>query len=92
MKFQIPDSPSHRERHKYFIGRARDYVENNFPVFVRRGNVQKTKFVRAFTIVDSGDLDRIAGVPEAEKFHSLDDASRIYVETWNDPLGEHKEP
>ena len=56
------DPAADGERHEYLFCRPRDHVENDAAILVRRRDVEKTKLIRAFAVVNTRDLHRIAGV------------------------------
>src|SRR3972149_4689897 len=65
--FAFCDIPADRQRHENFVRRAGDYIEDNVPLFVRSRDIQEAELVRAFPIVDAGDLYRVTGVAETDK-------------------------
>jgi hypothetical protein len=69
------------------LSRPRNDVENDAAVLVRRGNVEKAKFIRAFAIIDAGDLNWVTGVLEFQKFDTFNDPSGFDVEAGNDAFG-----
>lgn len=87
--FEPIDSATDGQRHEHLFRGARHDVQNDLPVLMRRGDIQKAELVGAFTIVNARDLDRIAGVLELQKFDALDDSAGFDVKAWNNSLGEH---
>ena len=57
---------------------------------MRSRDIQEAKLVRAFPIVDPGDLYRIAGIAKTDKLNSLYDPARLHVEAGDNALGKHK--
>ena len=53
---------------------------------MRRGDVKETQLIRAFPVIGLGDFNGVAGVAQAKKFYSLDDATGVYIQAGNDAL------
>jgi hypothetical protein len=83
------DTAAHCQRHKNLVGCAGDNVENDVAVFVRRGDIQKAKFIRSLSVINARHFHGIAGILQIEKFDSLDHTAGLHVETWNDSFGKH---
>ena len=62
-------------------------VEYYFTVLVGGGDVEKTEFVRALAIIDTGNLDRVTCILKLQKSHAFDDASRLDVKARYDSFG-----
>src|SRR3989338_2031197 len=88
--FDFGDAPADRQRHENFVRRARHNVQDNLPDFMRSGDIQEAELVRAFPIVDAGDLYRVTGIAETDKPYSFHYPSRVHIETWDNALGKHK--
>ncbi len=68
------------------LGRARDDVEDDRAILMRRGDVKETQLIRAFPVIGLGDFNGIAGVAQVKKLYSLDDAAGVYIQAGNDAL------
>ena len=64
-----------RQRHEATLRRARDNIEQNAPVFVRRDDIEEAQFVGAGRIVSGGGFDGIAGVDKIDKIDAFDDTA-----------------
>jgi hypothetical protein len=56
-------------------------------VIMRGGDVQKSDFVRAFTVVTPGDFHGIASVTNIDEFNAFDDAAVIDIQAGNNAFG-----
>ena len=62
--------------------------QDQIALVAARGDVEKRELVRALLVVAARDLDRIAGVAQADEIDAFDDAPGVDVEAGNDALGE----
>jgi hypothetical protein len=83
------DASSDRQRHENLVRGAGYDVEDYLPVLVGGGDIEEAEFVRALTIVNAGNFDRVACILQLEKAHALDDAARFDVKARDDSFGEH---
>ena len=83
------DATANRQRHKNLLCGTRHDVQNDAAILVRSGDVEETKLVRPFGVVDPSNFHRIAGVPEIEKLCPFDYAPRFNVKAGNDSFGQH---
>jgi hypothetical protein len=51
------------------------------------GDVEKTKLIGAFAVVNASDLDRITGIAKFEKLHSFNYTPGSYIQAGNYALG-----
>jgi hypothetical protein len=82
------NAASRSERDVQLLGHAANCFEKRGAPLDRRADVQEHKFVRAFSIVASAELRRVAHVAQALELNPLYDAARIHVETGNDSASE----
>jgi hypothetical protein len=60
--------------------------------FIAAGrDVQEREFVRTLVVVSGGNLDRIAGIAQADEIHAFDDAPGVHIETRDDAFCERHE-
>ena len=57
---------------------------------VRGGDVEEDQLVGALGVVALGQLDRVAGVAQADEVGALDDAPAVDVEAGDDALEDHR--
>ena len=58
---------------------------------MRGGDVEEDQLVGALGVVALGQLDRIAGVAQADEVRALDDSPRVDVEAGDDALEDHRQ-
>ena len=81
---------SHGQRHGGTdVGRAANDVEQDRPIFVAGGDVQKHQLIGTLLVITRCHFDRIASVFEVKEIGPLDHAPVINVEARDDPLGQH---
>ena len=83
------DSPADGERDEHLLGDLLDDVQRRVASVARRGDVEEHELVGAFRVVTRRELDRIAGVADADEVDALDDAARVDVEARDHADGEH---
>src|SRR5205807_1620231 len=88
--FNRANSAADRQRTKTLLGRATDDVNQRASSFVAGGDVQKTEFIGALSVVARRDFDWIAGVAQPFEVDALDDASVFDIQAGNEALGEHR--
>ena len=86
---QLAHAAADGERHEHRLGRARHHVEDDLAPLVRRRDVEEGQLVGALLVVALRDLDRVAGVAQADEVDALDDAAVLDVEAGDDALGQH---
>ena len=65
-----------------------DDVEDEAALVAARGDVEEGELVGALLVVAPRDLDRIAGIAQADEVDAFDDAPGGDVEAGDDALGE----
>jgi hypothetical protein len=84
------DTAAHRQRDKYSIGRSVHHINNNVPVFVSRGNVQKHQLIRARIVVNLSHFYRIASILKVDKIDTFDHATGFHIQTRQNSFRQHK--
>src|SRR5882724_12158476 len=79
-----------RQRHEARLRRTPDDVEYGAAIFMRGGNVEKTKLVGAGRVVGDRRLDGIAGVAQIDEVDALDHAAVLDIETGDHANLEHE--
>ncbi len=57
--------------------------------FLRSRDIEEYHFISALLIVAFGQLDRVTGIPQAEKIRPLDHPPVLEIQAGNDPSREH---
>ena len=65
-----------------------DDVDHGLTLIGTRCYVKKRDLVGAFFVVTAGDLDRIAGITNINKFDAFDNTSIVNIEAGNDSFGQ----
>ena len=71
------------------LRRLSHHAEHDFPVLVRRRDVEEDQLVGALRVVGLGGGHRIAGIAQIDEADPLHDAAVLDVETGDDALGQH---
>jgi len=79
-----------RERDEHLFRAARRQLGDDLAPLVRRRDVEKHELVRPLGVVARGELDRIAGVAQADEVHPLDHAPVAHVEARDDAFHVHR--
>ena len=77
-----------RQRNEDLRSGSLDDVDHGVARIGRGGDVEKDELVRALIVVETSQLNRVAGVAEFEKLNTLDDAAVRHIEARNDAPGE----
>ena len=80
---------AHREGNEDLLGDRFDHVQDDVALVGARGDVKEREFIGAFAVVATRDLDRIAGIAQADEVDALDHAAGGHVEAGDDALGQH---
>ena len=70
------DAAADREGDEDVVGGAPGQLDDRLALLVRGGDVEEDQLVGALGVVALGQLDRIAGVAQADEVGALDDAAR----------------
>ena len=84
------DAAADGERDEHLLGGAARDVDHRVAAVGRRGDVEEHQLVGAFGVVAGGQLDRVAGVAQADEVHALHDAALGHVEAGDHPGGAHR--
>ncbi len=68
------------QRHEAAFGGLLDDIEDDVPVLMRRGDIEKTQFVRASGVIGGRGFHRIAGIAQVDEVDTLDDAAVLHVQ------------
>ena len=67
---------------------ALDDAQNQAALVRAGGDVEEAQLVGTLLVIATRDLDRVAGIAQADEIDALDDAAAGHVETRNDALCE----
>ena len=84
-----PHSSTNRQRDEDLLGDLLDDVDHDIAVLSARGNVEKDKLVRSLSIIEGGQLSRVAGVTDIDERNTLDDTTAVDIQAWDDAFGQH---
>ena len=73
---------------KISVGRPRDDIDHRLAAVAAGRDVEKDQFVRAFAVVEGGQLDRIAGIAQVDELDALDHATIGHIEAGDDAAGQ----
>src|SRR5258706_2819684 len=78
--FQRAHPAAHRQRHETDFRCAMDHLQQSAAIFMRGGDVEKTKLVGSGLVINDGLLHRIAGIAQTFEIHALDHAAVLDVQ------------
>ena len=81
------DTPAHRQRNEYRLGRPAHHLERRLPALHRCRNVEEGQLVSSFGVIAGAEFHRIAGVPQRDEVDALDHPTTVHVQTRDDPNG-----
>ncbi len=84
------DPPADGHRHEADLGRPAHHVEQDRPLLVAGGDVQKNQLVGPFLLIPRGHFHRVARVSQVHEVRSLHHPPGMHVEAGNDPFGQHQ--
>ena len=71
------DAAADRHRHEADLRRPADDIEDDRPILVAGGDVEKDQLVGPLLFVTGGDLDRIARIAQVQEVRPLDHAATV---------------
>ena len=89
--FEGANSTTDGERHEDHVRCPAHDIEDDIPLLVAGGDVEKNEFVGPFLLVPLSDVDGIARIPQVDEIDPFDDPSGVDVETGNDAFTQHDE-
>ena len=83
------DAAADHERDEDVVGGPPRQLDDRLTTLVRGGDVEEDQLVRPLGVVAGRELDRVAGVAQADEVGPLDDPARVHVEAGDDALQSH---
>jgi hypothetical protein len=83
------DAAADGERHEHRLGHLPNGFQHDRPALVAGRDVEEDEFVGTLLVIPAGDLDRVAGVAEADEVGTLHHSPAVHVEARDNPLGQH---
>jgi hypothetical protein len=71
------------------IGRSLNDVDHRTALIAGSGDIKEDEFIRSLLFIGRRDGDGIASIAQFFKFHPLDHATRMDIETRNDANRQH---
>jgi hypothetical protein len=87
--FECPHPAADGQRHEALLGGARHDVKKRVAVFDAGRDVEEAELVGPFPVVETGRLDRVAGIDQVDEIDALDHPAVLDVEAGDDADFQH---
>ena len=84
---QSPNATAYRQRNKYFAGDLFNHMNDSIAIILGGSYIQKSDFIRAFTVIAPGDFYRVSSITNIDKLDALNDAAIIDIQARNNAFG-----